>query len=167
MEDDEKNILITKEKTLDKVVDRVKGASIATAAISFVALLGKYIFKIPQVYSEALLISIGLPATIQVVLWFLSGEKLNVNEKFGFILPTILLYGFFLFFILPSTVEELINVSILFTCAHLTAIAIGVTSLYFNKIIKKGLRFKLLVSVGMSVVLGLFLTLVWTHFGVV
>lgn len=160
---EEDAVIITKEKKVGTVLSRIRNTATVTAAISGVALLSKYAFNVPDEYSLALLISVGLPSFFQLIMWIIAGKKFKLH-KLGAFIPSVVLYLFFMGYSIPKTVEYFIHLSVVFAFAHITAIVVGIFFLYFVKIIKKDLRLKLIVATTASLVLGLFLTLLWSEF---
>ncbi len=178
MEDEDK-IIITEEKQIDSVMDRVRNAVISSAAIGFVAIIIGYIFTISESYSSALLFTIGLPSTVTVLLWFILGKRFHLNlfkKVIGFVVPLLILWLFYLFYSHPTSLAEVTSQSFIFVLALLTATITGITALYFNKIIKdkvkvdflrRSFRLRLLISILTAVVVGLCISFIWSFCGVI
>lgn len=171
MENDEDKIIITDEKKPDRLVERIKNSLLAATSIFIVSVVSRYFFEISEDYSLALLMSIGLPTIFTVLVWLIVGEKVDIDKKYGFIIPTVALFAIYLIYTLPKGFYLMLIP--IFFLAYLTAIITGIICLYFNKIIKDNLtyrianrinfRIRIIVSIFTASMAGICLTLFWYY----
>jgi len=173
MENDEDRIIITEEKKVDTILDRIRNSLLASAAIFIVAILSRYIFNISEDYSLALLITAGLPTLSTIGLWILEGKRIDISKKYGVIVPTVAILVVYLAYTLPNGFYLMLIP--IFFLAFMTSVSTGMSCLYFNKIINSNLTYKVankvnfrirvLVAIGTATIIGICMTLLWYYFG--